>query len=442
MTTPLSPQSLLEEISRFPLLQALFGRRSRRFGLGMEIPDGPTAYRSQHEPIPLSPLERTLLVLCGAGISGWNTGIEHTASGSPEAGCNYPLRYVGRTFASAAAVHSSELLFTDDSGTYITQFRDLAPEKWREFSEAPDLEAMMARVLTHCRKLADGRTTIPRQPPHTGAHNLWNVNTPGTTLFAPVVDLTEHMLDVLTIYLGMGFMPYDGLHQRPCGDLAPFVRAGLLIEGRRLSLLDFEQHMVASGAMEASQMCHNMTLLLQAMGLGGWMFTGLNPLSLMGAFAGQGIQGLGFRFVRDERWMAPNPVGLDGCLEARCPPYHKDMRAAVRSFVERKFGDGGTYDSKQPGPFRDNSLKSRIERYSPEFQSLLEEVASYIHETYGKFPGTAPSIYMRPYVQAHHLDLDFYDHFYGPGSYLETHREHLEKWHAGAAPPAGNGGER
>src|SRR5690606_8132321 len=126
MTTPDRRRALIEEISRFPLLEAIFGRRSRRFGMGMEIPDGPTAYRSGHEPVPLSELERTLLLLCGAGISGWNTGIEHSSSG----GCNYPLRYVGRTFASAAAVHSSELIVTDDSGTYITQLRDLDPARW------------------------------------------------------------------------------------------------------------------------------------------------------------------------------------------------------------------------------------------------------------------------------------------------------------------------
>ena len=67
----------------FPLLDALFGRRSRRFGLGMSIPDGPLAYTSAHPPLSLSDLERTLLVLCGAGVSGWHTGMEHTSSGDP-----------------------------------------------------------------------------------------------------------------------------------------------------------------------------------------------------------------------------------------------------------------------------------------------------------------------------------------------------------------------
>lgn len=423
-------RTLLEELSKFPLLEALFGRRSRRFGLGMEIPDGPLAYASRHDPVPLTDLERTLLVLCGAGISGWNTGIEYTESGQKDTGCNYPLRFVGRTFATGASVHSSELIFTDDSGTYITNFRNLDPVKWKEYGEAGDLSTMMERLLANCVKLRDGRTTVPAESPHTGLHNIWNANRPGSTLFAPVVDLTEHMLDVLAIYLQMGYTPYDAVHARYCGNLEPFFRSGMLDAERRLSITEFEQHMVASGAMEGMQMCHNMMLVMQAMGLGGWMFTGLNPLSLMGAFASQGIEGFGFRFLRDERWLTPNPVGIDDCLEALCPPYQEDMATAVQTFVDRKFGAGGTFDPDRPGPYRESAaVRARVERYTPEFVELLQEVATYIHDTFGRFPGTTPSMYMRPYVQAHHLDLEFYDKFYGSDSYLETHRNHMERWH-------------
>jgi len=47
----------LRELAAFPLVEALFGRRSRRFALGDEIPDGPLAYRSRHQPLPLTDLE-------------------------------------------------------------------------------------------------------------------------------------------------------------------------------------------------------------------------------------------------------------------------------------------------------------------------------------------------------------------------------------------------
>jgi hypothetical protein len=33
------------------------------------------------------------------------------------------------------------------------------------------------------------------------------------------------------------------------------------------------------------------------------------------------------------------------------------------------------------------------------------------------------------YLQAHHLDLSFYDHHFAAGGYLRTHAEHMEKWH-------------
>jgi hypothetical protein len=127
-TPTIQTENLLREISSFRLLDAIFGRRARRFGLGMTIPDGPLAYRSSEPPVPLSEIERMLLVLCGTGISGWNTGIEHTTAGQPDTGCNYPMRLLGRTFPSGASIYASELIFTDDEGTYLTRLRDLDPQ--------------------------------------------------------------------------------------------------------------------------------------------------------------------------------------------------------------------------------------------------------------------------------------------------------------------------
>jgi hypothetical protein len=41
-----------------------------------------------------------------------------------------------------------------------------------------------------------------------------------------------------------------------------------------------------------------------------------------------------------------------------------------------------------------------------------------VFDTFGKWPGTVPSLMILNYVQAHYLDLDFYDHFFKGGSYL------------------------
>jgi hypothetical protein len=59
----------LRELAAFPLVEALLGRRSRRFALGDEVPDGPLAYRSRHEPVPLTELERMLVLSAMGGTT-------------------------------------------------------------------------------------------------------------------------------------------------------------------------------------------------------------------------------------------------------------------------------------------------------------------------------------------------------------------------------------
>lgn len=48
----------LTDLFSYPLLEAIFGRRSRRFGLGIEIPSGPLKFTSKADPLPLSELEQ------------------------------------------------------------------------------------------------------------------------------------------------------------------------------------------------------------------------------------------------------------------------------------------------------------------------------------------------------------------------------------------------
>jgi hypothetical protein len=423
------PAHLRDELASFPLLSAIFGRRARRFARGMTIPDGPLAYTSKHEPKPLSEVERMLIVLVGAGVSGWNLGLPHTSTGAPDSGCNYPMRYIGRTYASAAGIHASELLWTDDTGAYITQFRDLSPDQQREFHEAADLDALLNRAREHIVQVCPQRVTVPQAFPHIESHNHWVANQPGTMLCFPIVDMTQQILDGLAILLGEKAIPFDAVNNRPCGNLEPFIRSGLLDDTRRVPLADFEGYLHGAAAAEVSIANHNIVLLLQAMGLGGWFYSGVNPVSMLGAFAADGIPGFGFRFTNREDWSGPNPVGLDKYFEGFCPPYQRDMRQAVQAFIARKFGPGGTYDPATGGPYKDTAaVKQRVHRYSDEFIECLSEVAQYIFDTFGKFPATAPSIYARFYAQAQHIDLDFYDKFYGPESYLETHRRHEERW--------------
>ena len=44
----------LDQAWGYPLFEALYRRRSRRFGLGFEMQEGPFRYKSAHAPAPTS----------------------------------------------------------------------------------------------------------------------------------------------------------------------------------------------------------------------------------------------------------------------------------------------------------------------------------------------------------------------------------------------------
>ena len=60
------------QLKTYPLVDALRGRRSRRFGLGMTIPEGPFAFQSKHTTIPLTEDEEALLAFAACGITGYS----------------------------------------------------------------------------------------------------------------------------------------------------------------------------------------------------------------------------------------------------------------------------------------------------------------------------------------------------------------------------------
>ena len=102
----MTPCELLDLAWSYPLFEALYGRRSRRFGLGFEMPEGPFRYRSPHTPVPLSEIEVALLVGAGAGFSGlalWDL---------PTPPPTLYLRRSGRTFPTTRPGGHTALFFT------------------------------------------------------------------------------------------------------------------------------------------------------------------------------------------------------------------------------------------------------------------------------------------------------------------------------------------
>lgn len=419
-----------ESLLNFPLIQALFGRRARRFGFGMEIPSGPLAYKSDKEPLPLSEREQMILVAAATGVSGWNFGVPFGPR-TPQSHAEFTLRYTGRTAPTAAGLGTTSLFFTDDSGCYFVNTRDLQPASLMEMNGS---ESGLDQTLSTCRKqtvkISNKRLDLPSQPPHLLPPNLWWANKPGSTLFMPVADAAEECLGLMALMIRHGVTVVDHESGKPAGNLEPFFRSGLLDPAKQYPLAELQSTVSECICMELAFMGHNIVLMLQAMGLGGLFFNGVDDMSVMGANAETGNKGLGFSFQKDDRWVTPNSVGLPGIYEALCPPNYPDMRTAVETFVERKFGPDGAYNPDKPGPWKNSpGIKSTVKPYEPEFVDCMAEVARYIYEKHGKFPGIRTTVMMPGFVQAHHIDTGFYDKYYKEGAYLETHANHMKRWH-------------
>src|SRR5262249_11477718 len=68
-----TPYALLPQVEKawnFPLFEAIVGRRSRRFGFGMELGHGPFSYKSDKAPVPLDEAETAILIAAATGVTG------------------------------------------------------------------------------------------------------------------------------------------------------------------------------------------------------------------------------------------------------------------------------------------------------------------------------------------------------------------------------------
>jgi hypothetical protein len=202
----------LRQLAGFPLVEALLGRRSRRFALGDELPDGPLAYRSNHQPMPLDELERLLVLAAMGGTTGWHYSITRHARYAPQVS-NYAAGAAGRTFPSAAGFHTAELFFTDDTGVWFFPTRD-AGALVDPAVEQVTAELMVERHRGRLRQLAEGRLYLPAQEPYLEGHNTWCVNVPGSLLVIPVADIAQHLLAMLCFFVQNGYGIYDDVNHR------------------------------------------------------------------------------------------------------------------------------------------------------------------------------------------------------------------------------------
>jgi hypothetical protein len=433
-------KKLLSEVWGTPLFEAIFTRRSRRFGLGMEIKHGPNAYRSSEEPIPLSEEEEAMLCMAATGMSGMNladmphTKREQVGPGEVwDGNCNTMLEYNGRTFPSPCGSHGTELFYTNDEGVFIVKVRGTHPERMQEIAALDDLERLVATFRERRVTISEGRLDMPASSPAFMSFNTWNANQPGTTLFMPVCDVTEELINGLMLFLEQGQYPVDATD-----DMKPLGCEKWVKDGLATMPVPYQtvEPLVAFGAsnIEVGFMAQNLLLAESALGLGGWPFGGFAAVMALGGTPV--CRGLGFRFETAEHGPSagfPYPVGKDQVFETHHPYYFNgSIDDAVDDVIERKWGDKGIFNpaNADRAPYkRPGQMEQEIPRTDPAYIQCTKDILKAVSARWGRFPAFVDPCVMTVMVQAQHLDCGFYDTYYKDGAYTDRHRRHMEKWH-------------
>ena len=437
-TKPYGMRPEVEAAWNFPLFEAMMGRRSRRFGFGMELEYGPFTYKSEKEPFPLSEDETAILVAAATGLTG-----AILCEGDTQGGM---VKSVGRTHPSAVGAHRTQLFFTNDDGLFLYQGTKHKMSKMKEYETEEDRNKIRGFYDEYTVKISEGRFDLPQAEPGLFAHNLWVTNTPGSTLFMPVTDVSQ---DLIRLMVNMcdskggarysktgGYYIVDERKGMRAAGCEKWAENGLLNKENILPLGRLEKIIVSWLCAEGAMMGTLMQLAMAATGIGGWLHGGFTPLVVMG---GTPIcKGLGLRFVTPKEDPFPNPVGLDGYFEGFCPPYYKDMNAAVEAAVEgmgEKLDDWEKRGMVLPHKVSNEEFEKAVPGVSDEGIECVKDICTYIFEEYGKFPAFNDTMHLLYFIQAHHLDTDFYDKYFKDGAYLDTHKNHFDMWHKGTNIP-------
>jgi hypothetical protein len=277
-------------------------------------------------------------------------------------------------------------------------------------------------------RLHEGRAQLPTTLPGLFDFNQWNANKPGTTLFVPITNMTMEYINVLFIYLARSYA-FNIVDERNGGrsaGLQEWVDSGRVNKNVKMGMIELENRVLSMMVVEQAFICQNLNLAMQALGLGGWTFTGYLPKFVMG---GGDVLGLGFRFNEDNEGNT-YAVGRDGYFESYVPPYYKDMGEAVDAFMAMKWG---AMDADVSKPYKTESMNEAftgaIPRPHEETVEMVKAYCQYAYDTYGRFPVAMDPMYQRLTTQVQHIDTDFYDKYYPEGAYSGQHANHFHRWH-------------
>src|SRR5262245_45114118 len=193
----------LRELFSYPLMSAIFDRRTRRVARGTSIPSGPISYTSTNKPEPLTPLEEAILIV-STGLTGSST-MHDVPAKDAEGKDRFSaplLNVLARSASTIDNAHAVSFFMINDEGTWLIKQRRnrdalaaLAklPPRWEDWTEDQWISA--AAGLKH--RLYPERLDFPRHWPY---YFIWNrqlSNRPGTTMLLPVVDLTRQLINVM-----------------------------------------------------------------------------------------------------------------------------------------------------------------------------------------------------------------------------------------------------
>jgi len=434
-------------------LEILRGRRSRRFGLGMKMASGPLAYHSRHPGLPLTEEEEALLTFAACGVTGYPVADLMYERGQ---GGTIMSRLLGRTVPSGDAAQAVALIVMNREATYyIRRPQDFAPGEVRELAQLAEGNRYVDLYRRSRVKIRDGRATPSLEPIFNINCNRWSLYDPAATYFLPVNELTwiyiNGLLEILNETTN-AFVVDERAAFRPAG-LKRFARSrgGHLFDdprqGRVLTIQQLEGLVNEFVTAEQGMMLQNIALMVQAIGLGGFPHWAAHPFGW--------FQALGFRMgeMRSSRYLGmgrilsaitrllgrdqpvPYVLGLeqDGVplLKTMCPPYYPTMEAAVRAFVEHKFGPQGIFrGGAMDSAWRDPASVANASP-APSEANIQATIAycEYVYGRYGRFPAYSPPMSTLVGFQANHLDLDFYDKFYDAKALAEAQRQHMTHWH-------------
>ena len=467
----------LDALFEYPLMSALFDRRTRRIARGTSVLANGLSHTSTNAPAPLSALEEAILIV-STGLTGsvMLDGPLRIPGGGDELGTPF-INALGRSASSPDNCHATSFFMINDEGIFLlkklegeealTVLGGLPPNK-ADWADADWLAAANAVKI----KLYDKRLEFPRQFPYYLGWNKQISNRPGTTIFMPVVDCKRAYINVILILLSEpdGQRPLwvdDWQKFKPADVVEALEWAGVelglagadkkipyeVIGGLSRAQDKFVNPAIVAPLGLGSTMrlnyeaffhLQNLMLVGQGMGLGGWVHASVQAPFVFQRDESKQFFGLGFRMQAGKTWpdsdwppvpaSQPNPVGIDGTLQGLCPPYVASMNDAVDQLLAEKYGPGGLYSDVNvfKRPYVSESMAQdylkNASHYSDKAVAYAKEICTYIFETYGRFPAHcdafhAPGIWL----QLSHLELEYYEKFFNPNQFARQ-SQHAAMW--------------